>query len=83
NPNILRMRRVYDTWSTAYTNAPALPVLPFLGPLANPPQLPVIPSYPPPYPVPLRGIQVQIRVTDPKSIRIKTLTIRHDFSDKP
>ncbi|MBX6314188.1 MAG: prepilin-type N-terminal cleavage/methylation domain-containing protein, partial [Isosphaeraceae bacterium] len=31
NPNILRMRRVYDTWSTAYTNAPALPVLPFLG----------------------------------------------------
>ena len=43
---------------------------------------PVYPSYPPPYPMPLRGIQIQIRVVDPRNERIKTLTIRQDFSDK-
>ena len=30
----------------------------------------------------LRGIQIQIRVTDPTNQRIKTLTIRQDFTDK-
>jgi prepilin-type N-terminal cleavage/methylation domain-containing protein len=43
---------------------------------------PVYPSYPAPYPVPLRGIQIQIRVVDPRNERVKVLTIRQDFSDK-
>jgi prepilin-type N-terminal cleavage/methylation domain-containing protein len=43
---------------------------------------PVYPSYPAPYPVPLRGIQIQVRVTDPRNERVKVLTIRQDFSDK-
>ena len=43
---------------------------------------PVYPSYPPPSPAPLRGIQIQIRVADPTNQRIKSLTIRQDFTDK-
>ena len=43
---------------------------------------PIYPSYPPPYPAPLRGIQIQIRVVDPTNQRIKSLTIRQDFTDK-
>ena len=43
---------------------------------------PIYPSYPPPYPAPLRGIQIQIRVADPTNQRIKSLTIRQDFTDK-
>jgi hypothetical protein len=43
---------------------------------------PVYPSYPAPYPVPLRGIQIQVRVVDPRNERVKVLTIRQDFSDK-
>ena len=43
---------------------------------------PIYPSYPPPYQAPLRGIQIQIRVADPTNQRIKSLTIRQDFTDK-
>ncbi len=50
-----------------------------LGPPFSPP---VYPSYPPPYPAPLRGIQIQVRVVDPTNQRIKSLTIRQDFTDK-
>ena len=91
NPAIVRLRRVWDSWSTEYTQAPAAgvgpanavaPYAPFFpaGPQGGTP--PIYPSYPPPYPAPLRGIQIQIRVTDPTNQRIKTLTIRHDFTDK-
>jgi len=77
----LRMRRVWDSWSTAYTNAPALPTDPTLGPAFG--NRPVYPSYPPPYPAALRGIQIQIRVVNqPDSDRVKVLTIRQDFTDK-
>jgi type II secretory pathway component PulJ len=97
---VIRMRRTYDTWSTAYTQAPATgfdPTTPTLSPYGlniYPPSTatdastlivlsnPVYPSYPAPYPVPLRGIQIQVRVTDPRNERIKVLTIRQDFSDK-
>ncbi len=78
-----RIRRVWDSWSTDYTNAPAVdinlrgsPFYPF------PLDRPIYPSYPPPYPQALRGIQIQIRVVDPKNERVKILTIRQDFSDK-
>jgi hypothetical protein len=77
---VVRMRRIWDSWSTTYTLAPALPLDPTTGPLMG--FRPVVPSYPAPYPVPLRGIQIEIRVTDPDSQYIKTLTIRQDFSEK-
>jgi type II secretory pathway component PulJ len=78
--NIHRLRRVWDSWSTDYTIAPSTPIDPFFGP---PYAAPAYPSFQAPYPAPLRGIQIQIRlVNDPKSDRIKVLTIRQDFSDK-
>jgi prepilin-type N-terminal cleavage/methylation domain-containing protein len=90
-PGIVRLRRVWDSWSTEYTQAPGTGVYlnknnindPYNGfPWGPPYTPPIYPSYPPPYPAPLRGIQIQIRVTDPTNQRIKTLTIRHDFTDK-
>jgi len=83
-----RLRRVWDSWSTAYTNAPDLstnpqppPSNPNPGPVYG--GRPVYPSYSPPYPGPLRGIQIQIRVVNqPDSDRVKVLTIRQDFTDK-
>ncbi|MEO6811364.1 MAG: hypothetical protein ABI353_19820, partial [Isosphaeraceae bacterium] len=80
---VVRLRRTFDTWSTDYTNAPAIPASPMSSPMSGPPfNNPVYPSYPAPYPQALRGIQIQIRVVDPKNEKIKTLTIRHDFTDK-
>lgn len=76
---VLRLRRVFDTWSTDYTAAPDVPLNPTLGPPYAPP---VYPSYPPPYPMPLRGIQIQLRITDPGQEHVRVLTIRHDFTDR-
>lgn len=36
----------------------------------------------PPYPVPLRGIQIKLRVFDPDSRQVREVTITHDFSHK-
>ena len=81
--NVNRLRRVFDTWSTDYTAAPAHATNPATGVVYGPPLTPpVLPSYPPPYPAPLRGIQIQVRVADPTNQRIKQVTIRHDFSDR-
>jgi hypothetical protein len=81
--NTIRLRRVWDTWSTDYTNAPSSGVNPSTGqPLGVPFGHPVYPSFPAPYPMPLRGIQIQIRVVDPRNEKTKVLTIRQDFSDK-
>jgi prepilin-type N-terminal cleavage/methylation domain-containing protein len=97
-----RLRRVWDSWSTEYSQAPGNGVYynPNNPPNANavPPTIgdpfngfqwgpnggvpPIVPSYPPPYPAPLRGIQIQIRVVDPSNQRIKSVTIRQDFTDK-
>jgi hypothetical protein len=81
---IVRLRRVWDSWSTAYSRAPAVGVGSSTGgfPVGPPFSPPIYPSYPPPYPAPLRGIQIQIRVVDPTNQRIKSLTIRQDFTDK-
>ncbi len=88
--NVIRLRRVWDSWSTDYTQAPAsrfvstsgapTPTggLPFEAP--DPAFFPR--SFPPPYPMALRGIQIQIRVVDPRNEHVKVLTIRQDFSDK-
>lgn len=78
----IRLRRVYDTWSTDYSNAPSSGVNPANGsPIGVPFGLPIYPSYPAPYPVKLRGVQIQVRVVDPKSERLKVLTIRQNFDD--
>ena len=37
---------------------------------------------PPPYPYPLRGIQIKIRVFDPDSQQIREVTIQHDFMNR-
>jgi hypothetical protein len=80
---IVRLRRIWDSWSTDYSRAPAGGVNNATGFLVGPPYSPPIyPSYPPPYPAPLRGIQIQIRVANPTNQYIKTLTIRQDFTDK-
>ena len=79
---VFRLRRVWDSWSTDYSQAPATGVNPNGFPAGPPYSPPIYPSYPPPYPAPLRGIQIQIRVTDPTNQRVKTLTIRQDFTDK-
>jgi type II secretory pathway pseudopilin PulG len=79
HPSIIRLSHTFDTWSTAYTNAPSSDIL--LNDV-SPSSFPIFPSFPPPYPSPLRGIQIQIRITDPRNERTKVLTIRHDFTDK-
>lgn len=83
SPRINRLRRVFDTWSTDYSAAPARASNPINGQRVGPPHSPpVYPSYPPPYPAPLKGIQIQVRVTDPSNQHVKQITIRHDFTDK-
>jgi hypothetical protein len=83
NTTVFRLRRVWDSWSTEYTQAPATGVNPgSFFPAGLPYAPPIYPSYPPPYPAALRGIQIQVRVTDPTNQRIKSLTIRVDFTDK-
>ena len=81
---VVRLRRVWDTWSTEYTRAPATGIDPNsalpVGPSNFSP--PVYPSYPPPYSAPLRGIKIQLRVVDPKDEHVKSLTIIQDFTDK-
>jgi hypothetical protein len=86
NHATIRLRRVWDTWSTDYSRARANGIDTIsgfpMGPSSYPPTPPVYPSYPPPYPAPLRSIQIQIRVADPVGQHIKVLTIRQDFTDK-
>jgi hypothetical protein len=81
--SVQRLRRVWDSWSTDYTQAPGTGFNPTTKlPVGPPWTKPVYPSYPAPYPLALRGLQIQIRVVDPRNERIKMLTIRQDFSDK-
>lgn len=81
--NVVRLRRVWDSWSTDYSTAPAKGFNPVTkSPIGPPFSPPVYPSYPPPYPAPLRGIQIQIRVQDPSGKYVKSLTIRQDFTEK-
>ncbi len=86
---VIRLTHTFDTWSTDYTNAPDTDILLSQNPgnVLPPNNAPITsksiyPAFPPPYPSPLRGIQIQIRVTDPRNERTKVLTIRHDFTDK-
>jgi len=76
---VVRLRRVWDSWSTDYSAVDAKTI----DPLTAPPfQTSPRPSYPAPYPAPLRGIQIQIRMTDPRQERVRTITIHQDFTSK-
>ena len=80
--NVIRLRRVWDSWSTQYTNPPSTGFDPTTNFPTGPPfSAPIYPSFPAPYPAPLRGLQIQIRVVDPRNERVKVLTIRQDFSN--
>lgn len=79
NANIERLRRCWDTWSTTLVRTPRPLLMPSILETSN---RPALPSYPPPYPEPLQGLQIQIRLTDPKNDKVRTLTIRHDFTGK-
>lgn len=82
-PPITRLRRVWDSWSTRYSSNRKKEVGGRIF-SPNPPYAtrPALPSYPPPYPTPLSGIQIQIRAVDPQNLRMRSLTIRHDFTDR-
>jgi hypothetical protein len=84
NVGVTRLRRVWDSWSTDYSAAPYQGLNIMTGQVQGPATgyPPIYPSYPPPYPAALRGIQIQIRVADPTNQRVKSLTIRQDFTDK-
>jgi type II secretory pathway component PulJ len=79
SPGVIRLTHTFDTWSTDYVYAPDSDIVLWESSTST---VPVYPAFPPPYPTPLRGIQIQIRVTDPRNERTKTLTIRFDFTDK-
>jgi hypothetical protein len=82
NRNIVRLRRVWDSWSTDYSMAPGKGFNPQTKqPIGPPFTQPIYPSYPPPYPAPLRGLQIQIRAQDPTGKYVKSLTIRQDFTN--
>lgn len=75
---VICLRRVWDSWSMDYARTPDS-----INPFERPPFVaPVLPSYPAPYPSALTGLQIQVRVVGPANQRIKSLTIRHDFSDQ-
>ncbi|MFO0956957.1 MAG: prepilin-type N-terminal cleavage/methylation domain-containing protein [Isosphaeraceae bacterium] len=79
--NTVRMVRVWDSWSYDYSHPPDVSSLNPLNLSANGVR-PVYPGFSAPYPKPMSGIQIHIRVTDPRNERIKILTIRQDFTDK-
>jgi prepilin-type N-terminal cleavage/methylation domain-containing protein len=83
---VLRLRRVWDSWSTDYSFVNGLTYYPGYGfpfsvDATGTPTAPY-PSYPPPYPGALRGIQISIRVADPRGQFTKSITVRQDFTDK-
>jgi hypothetical protein len=79
---IIRLRRVWDSWSTRYSSNRKKEVGGSVF-APNPPYGPqALPSYPAPYPAPLKGLQIQIRVVDPQNQRMRSLTIRLDFTDR-
>ena len=83
-PGVPRLRRVWDSWSNDYALAPGHGLNVTTGFLCRARRItpPIYPSYPAPYQAPLRGIQIQIRVADPTNQRVKSCTIRQDFTDK-
>jgi hypothetical protein len=82
DPSVTPYSRVYDTWSQTYENfngfdnnsaASGTPIVDASGNGVSGY------SYPPPYPVPLRGIKVTIRVFEPASRQIREVSVVQDF----
>ncbi len=77
----MRLTRVWDSWSTDYTTGRGYTSDIYLN--QNSPAVNTIyPLFPAPYPTPLRGIQIQIRLASPRGEKVKSITIRVDFTDK-
>lgn len=73
--------RIYDTWTEFYNQALYTPVDGFdggTGAVDGPNE----PRYAPPYPAPLRGIQIKIRTFEPDSRQVREVTVIQDFLPK-
>ena len=75
------MSRTYDTWSTTYFGNTWADGLDDGGATSGNGIVDddAEKTYPPPYPVPLRGIQVKIRVFEPDSKQVREVTVVQDF----
>ena len=71
--------RVYDTWSTTYYGTLWNDGLDNGGGVAGIVDDDAEKTKPPPYPIPLRGIQVKIRVFEPDSKQVREVTVEQDF----
>ena len=71
--------RVYDTWSTSYDGDEASNGFDDGGGIDGIVDDVLEAASRPPYPVPLRGIQVKIRVFEPDSRQIREVTVIQDF----
>jgi type II secretory pathway component PulJ len=84
------LTNVYDTWSFHYEQVGTNPAKPSPGPLVDgfdDNNTGIVDNVaesiaPPPYAVPLRGIQVKIRIFEPDSRNIREVTLTHDFLPK-
>ncbi|MFO0949348.1 MAG: hypothetical protein U1D30_26120 [Planctomycetota bacterium] len=76
NWGFLNPRNTYDTWVAGSSDYDPNPDLPGATPTPNPKFRPV------PYPRPLKGIQIKIRVFDAKSGLVREVTLRHHFDSK-
>jgi hypothetical protein len=84
----LQRGKTYDTWSFHYENegldagnraGAGLSTDGFVDNASGIPDAPLEQIAPPPYPTPLRGIQVKIRTFEPDSRAIREVTIEQDF----
>lgn len=80
---------VYDTWTEAYQtnfasflaengNNADVSDIPSNAPISSA----MLPDYPPPYDVPLKGLQIEIRVFDPRSKTIRNSTFNVDLTKR-
>ncbi|MBR5626615.1 MAG: hypothetical protein IKW74_03210, partial [Thermoguttaceae bacterium] len=79
---------VYDTWSEKYQvyccnrNEATLNMDETMIPLNGKLSSEMLPDFPPPYQVALKGLQVEIRIFDPRSKNIRNITIEADLTKK-
>jgi hypothetical protein len=75
------MARVYDTWNFAYDNS-GIAIDGFDNGGNGIVDIDTEKPSSPPYPAPLRGIQIKIRIFEPDSRQIREVTIEQDFLPK-
>ncbi|MDR1958809.1 MAG: prepilin-type N-terminal cleavage/methylation domain-containing protein [Planctomycetaceae bacterium] len=81
NETFFHMPGVYETWTDAYELESGTAVNGIYNDTSEDYMKHVSEwAYPPPYNVPLRGIQVKIRVMDPNTKLLKEVTVKADFN---